>query len=818
MRPIVSTHSPRQVSRLRSLRLPIFLGMALLLLAIAFPAQQLRSLAQGGRRLPVKEEGNRARQLAAPAPNSPTAVPNDTCATPVALSLRQSVSGTLATATNDYQLSGAACFIGIGQTAAIADGGDAVYSFIAPATATYSFKLNDDTGVGDIILYTASTCPAGAPPVTVATCQMAANRNAVQASEEVLCQPMTVGQQVFIFVDKPAASTTSTFKIEVTHCQSETEPNDTPGTANANVFGVEGTITPAADLDYFSLGVTVPGQRIFALVDGSAGNGSDFDLRVTNTTDTLEYDDENNFFPFGNLAPNVGGTPITGVSTFMQVSSFLGGLARQPYRLYTIVEPPIAAAVPETEGNDTIATANSSPLGYYSGTIPVATDTDFYSFNASAGDIIFVGYDGDPTRNATTVDGILVLRDSIGNALQSVNDAAFTSDQTPSPGNLLGNTPNSNAEAFVYRIQTSGTYYVQVNSDFGDTGDYLLAISRNGNVGTGPTASGASITGRIITSNGAPVAGAVVKLSGSQERKFITDAAGNYRFDDVITNGFYTVQPSLANFSFNPSERSFSQTGSTTEAAFTASLSGGFVNPLDTPEYFVRQHYLDFLSREPDESGFNFWSDQITSCGADADCRERRIINVSAAYFLSIEHQEAGRLVDGAYRVSFGRRPLFAEFMPDQATVARNVIVGQGEWARTLEENKRAFVDAWVQRAAFQSVYGGLTNAAYVDALISNTGISFSQSERDALVSALTSGASTRAEVLRQIVEDGRFVAAKRNERFVMMQYMGYLRRDPDADGFAFWLNKLNQFNGNFEQAEMVKAFLVSGEYRNRFH
>jgi len=50
-----------------------------------------------------------------------------------------------------------------------------------------------------------------------------------------------------------------------------------------------------------------------------------------------------------------------------------------------------------------------------------------------------------------------------------------------------------------------------------------------------------------------------------------------------------------------------------------------------------------------------------------------------------------------------------------------------------------------------------------------------------------------------------------------MMQYFGYLRRDPDTAGFDFWLSKLNQFNGNFEQAEMVKAFLVSGEYRNRF-
>jgi hypothetical protein len=49
------------------------------------------------------------------------------------------------------------------------------------------------------------------------------------------------------------------------------------------------------------------------------------------------------------------------------------------------------------------------------------------------------------------------------------------------------------------------------------------------------------------------------------------------------------------------------------------------------------------------------------------------------------------------------------------------------------------------------------------------------------------------------------------------------LRRNPDDapdtnfGGWQFWLDKLNQFNGNFINAEMVKAFLVSGEHRQRF-
>ena len=331
-----------------------------------------------------------------------------------------------------------------------------------------------------------------------------------------------------------------------------------------------------------------------------------------------------------------------------------------------------------------------------------------------------------------------------------------------------------------------------------------------------PTAANGLINGRITTAEGAGIAGTVINLSGSQTRKTITDANGNYHFDNVETNGFYSVAPAHVNFAFSPFERSFSQLGNSTEAAFTgAPISGE--NPLDTPEYFVRQHYLDFLGREPDEGGFNFWSDQILDCGNDFACLERRTINVSAAYFLSIEFQETGVFVDGFYRASYGRAPMYVEFMPDTATLARDVIVGQPGWQDLLATNKQEFLDAWVQRAAFRAAHDNLSAASYVEALISRTGVSFTDGERAALVSGLTDGTLTRAGVLQRVAQNELFVKAKFNEAFVRMQYFGYLRREPDDSGFHFWLNKLNEFDGNFERAEMVKAFLVSSEYRERF-
>ena len=231
----------------------------------------------------------------------------------------------------------------------------------------------------------------------------------------------------------------------------------------------------------------------------------------------------------------------------------------------------------------------------------------------------------------------------------------------------------------------------------------------------------------------------------------------------------------------------------------------------------MRQHYLDFLGREPDEAGFNFWSDQILACGSDAACRGRRTVNVSAAYFLSVEFQQTGGLVDRLYKASFGRSPRYAEFMPDTAAIARGVVVGRTGWQQLLAANKEAFVAGWTDSAAFRTVYDNLSNTDYVDALVSNTGASFAPGDYDSLVSGLNAGTLSRGQVLQQIANNENFARARFNEAFVMMEYFGYLRRDPDPSGYGFWLDKLNQFDGNFERADMVKAFIDSGEYRARF-
>src|SRR2546428_847524 len=196
-----------------------------------------------------------------------------------------------------------------------------------------------------------------------------------------------------------------------------------------------------------------------------------------------------------------------------------------------------------------------------------------------------------------------------------------------------------------------------------------------------PTATDATVSGQIVDNTGTPVEGAAVRMSGTQNRLTITDTQGNYHFDDVETNGLYVLTPSRSNFSFSPAQKTFSQLGAHTEATFTAAANGGGLNPLDTTEYFVRQQYLDFLGREPDEAGFNFWVNNIDSCGIDAGCRQLKRLDTSAAFFLSIEFQQTGYLVYRTYESAYGNLlnapvPIaLREFKPDTQEIGTGVVV-----------------------------------------------------------------------------------------------------------------------------------------------
>ena len=255
-------------------------------------------------------------------------------------------------------------------------------------------------------------------------------------------------------------------------------------------------------------------------------------------------------------------------------------------------------------------------------------------------------------------------------------------------------------------------------------------------------------------------------------------------------------------------------------------------NLSDNSQFFVAQHYRDFLSREPDQSGLNFWVNEIEQCGANAQCRDVKRNNVSAAFFLSIEFQNTGYLVYRLYKAAYGNvagTPVpvrFQQFFPDTQEIARGLVVGAPNWEQQLEANKQAFLLKFVQRTEFLARYPRtLSPTQFVDALNANAGGVLDATERQNLINELSANNTDagRASVLRKVAEDANLVQQEFNRAFVLMQYFGYLQRDPDSgpdtdfNGYNFWLTKLNQFGGDYIAAEMVKAFITSIEYRQRF-
>jgi hypothetical protein len=362
----------------------------------------------------------------------------------------------------------------------------------------------------------------------------------------------------------------------------------------------------------------------------------------------------------------------------------------------------------------------------------------------------------------------------------------------------------------------------------------------------------ANHTGLTVVATGAlvSVAGRVVEGAAGLPNVFVglydgggaliqqtsTGADGRWSLLAVGVNQSYSTRFVRSGYTFTPRGLAFTVGLSPVNTGDVFAVKG---NQIDESQFFVRQHYLDFLGREPDAAGLAFWTHEIEQCALDLQCREVRRVNASAAFFLSIEFQNTGYLVERMYKAAYGDRtesstglvvPVVTrqEFMQDTPLISQNVIVNEGNWQAQLEANKAAYALAFVQRARFAAAFPAtLTPAQFVASLNQNTGGVLSQAHVDALAAelALNDTDAGRASALRKVAESAELDAREKNRAYVLMQYFGYLRRNPsdapEADlnyaGWNFWLGKLDEFGGDAVRAEMVKAFIESAEYRNRF-
>jgi len=260
--------------------------------------------------------------------------------------------------------------------------------------------------------------------------------------------------------------------------------------------------------------------------------------------------------------------------------------------------------------------------------------------------------------------------------------------------------------------------------------------------------------------------------------------------------------------------------------------------PIDDAATFVGQHYHDFLARQADPGGQDFWTSQITQCGSDASCLRNQRISVSNAFFYELEYQQTGSYVFRIYRAAFGNNqpfpnpdssnqieskklPSYAVFAPDRARVVGGTDLPSGQLN---------FANAFVLRNEFLAKYPANQNGpTFVDAVLAtirnDTGVDLG-SQRSALIDLFNSGGP--GAVLYRLADDNAqsnpinnrpFIDEEYNRAFVATQYFGYLRRDADIGGFLFWLGQVNGalLRDTSRQHAMVCSFITSTEYQQRF-
>ncbi|HEX8142038.1 MAG TPA: FG-GAP-like repeat-containing protein, partial [Pyrinomonadaceae bacterium] len=171
-------------------------------------------------------------------------------------------------------------------------------------------------------------------------------------------------------------------------------------------------------------------------------------------------------------------------------------------------------------------------------------------------------------------------------------------------------------------------------------------------------------------------------------------------------------------------------------------------NPIDDTRFFVRQLYVDLLSREPDPAGWQGWTTRIDQCGQPGQppppCD--RVTVAGDGFLRSGEFFDRQFFVIRLYRTGLGRILRYDE-VGDLAFVSGFLTAEQ------LELNKQDLVNEIITRGEFASRYNLLNNGQYVDTLLQTAGVAaeIPASVRQGWITALDTSARTRAQVYREI-------------------------------------------------------------------
>ena len=255
---------------------------------------------------------------------------------------------------------------------------------------------------------------------------------------------------------------------------------------------------------------------------------------------------------------------------------------------------------------------------------------------------------------------------------------------------------------------------------------------------------------------------------------------------------------------------------------------------IDDSDFFVNQHYVDFLNRFPDQGGFTFWNGQITGCNGDPACIFNKRVEVSNEFSVVLEFGKSAAYVYRLYRGSFGNSqpfpnpdgsnqaeankiPLYSKFKAD-----RQLVIG----GASLPQQQLDLANAFVLRPEFTNKYPvSLTLDQFVDAVLATINNDLGAdlgTQRNALIAL-----GSRGQVMYRLADDdaaspinnAAFIDKEYNRAFVYSQYAGFLRRDGDVGGFLFWKGQVDSapLRNPTKQRAMVCSFITSDEYEFRF-
>jgi hypothetical protein len=456
-------------------------------------------------------------------------------------------------------------------------------------------------------------------------------------------------------------------------------------------------------------------------------------------------------------------------------------------------------------GSVTITTAGSNfdtLLAVYTGT--------------SVSSLTLIGRNDDASTTPHVVSSSVTFNATAGTTYRIAVDG-YDNDSGGDTGNIVLNWNASNCTATTpTTVQFSASSYTVNESESFAT----ITVTRTGSDLTGPA------TVKYATSDSTDVnfrcdPNTAGQATGIASRKCDYHiAVGKLRFapgettkqiilsiiNDVYVEGPETLTLTLS----NPSGATLG-TNNAVPVTITSDDTALTANPIDNTRFYVRQLYVDLLSREPDPAGWNGWTSRIDLCGqpdqAPPPCD--RVTVGGDGFLRSGEFFDRQFFVLRLYRTGLGRILRYDE-VGDLALVS-------GFLTDTdLELNKQDLVADFITRPEFTNLYNGLNNTAFVDALLQTAGVATAMPAdvRLGWITSLGNSSKTRAQVFREISERPEVSAKYAHEAQVVSAYYGFFTRNPDG-AYLNYLQRLD--SGEINLGDLANAFINAAEYRSRF-